>query len=545
MPLSARELELIRALYTPSTFGERLFGAAPDRTEIIRECASLGNPEAAIAIAPLALSSDASLAQAAAAAIDALVRDASDITLAELDDSARRGAASYSHPYLGHWRSMAPAGISRFRRFGDAELSVVGIASFHASGWVRETALARLNDLGSPRVLPFLLLRVADWVAPVAARARAAFERRIVPDNAHALIANLPLLLRVTARLRRDTGDLRERVFTLLRDESPPEVLAEARRSADRTTRRLAFRLSAQQKGIDRVALLSEALSDRDTAIRLEAVMQARSLDRDTLTRLLPLMLADAFPKVRQVALGLGVDALGKETDAFILVALDDPNFMVREPARAAALERRLVDDFAAFYRGRAANAQSTRTIAAAVHGLGEVGTSDDVETIVEYLAHGRPRVRAAAVYALTRVDERVAVERLPAILSDPAPGVTHAVRESLRPMADRIGFERISALFERIDTKHGRRDAFLIGAALSKWDALPFLIEGAADSDEDIRTLAGMALDRWIGLQNRTFMAPTQDQLRAMEAILETHRLALPQPIVTELRSILRFWNR
>ena len=107
------------------------------------------------------------------------------------------------------------------------------------------------------------------------------------------------------------------------------------------------------------------------------------------------------------------------------------------------------------------------------------------------------------------------------------------------------LGLERITELLERVETKHGRHDAFLIGAALSKWDVLPLLIEGAADSDDGIRTLAGMALDRWIRLQNRTFMAPTPDQLRAIEAMLETRRLALPRPIVAELRSIVGFWNR
>lgn len=522
---------------------EQLFGAAPDRVALIRELASLGNPVAAIGIAPLVLTRGGGLAQAAAAAIDTLVRGASYLTLASLDDTARRYASSYSYPSSRPWRSMNPATISRFRRFGDAELSVLGIASFHPSGWIREAAVARLDELHSPRAIPFLLLRVGDWVEPVAARARAAFERQIVRDNARALIASLPLLLRVTARLRRDTGDLRERVFTLLRDESPPAVLAEARRSTDRTTRRLAFRLSAGQKGIDRVALLSEALSDRDTAIRLEAVKQSR-FDRETLKRVLPLMLADAFPKVRQVALALGVDSIGESADPFILEALVDPNYMVREPARAVARERGLVDNFGAFYRERAGSAKATRTIAAAVYGLGEVGTSDDVGTIVEYLAHTKPRVRAAAVYALARVDESVAVERLPALLSDSAPGVTHAVRESLRPLAGRVGLVRIFEVLEGVETKHGRRDAFLIGAALSKWDVLPLLIEGAADSDDGIRTLAGMALDRWLGAQNTTFIAPTKAQLRAIETALETRRLAVPRPTVTQIRSILRFWS-
>lgn len=544
MRLSEHEQELLRLLHSKPSLGERLLGTAPDRIGILREISSLRNVAIVPAIASLALADDVNLARAAAATIDELLRGATDDTLAELDDWSRRHEMYYTYPSPDPWRIMQPAAVSGLHRFTKSEWAVVGFASFHTNGRVRETAVARLDELRSARTIPFLLLRVSDWVAPIAERARAAFERHLVPRESEELIAHIPLLLRVTVRRRRDTTDLRERVFTLLRDNSGPEVLANARRSSDRMTRRVAFRLSAERTGIDRVAILSEAQRERETAIRLDATWQVCTLDRETLLQVLPAFFADPFPKVRHSALALSVDSLGADADPFILSALVDENRTVRELARYAARQRALVSDFATFYRERAAAADSPRRAAAAVRGLGEVGTADDVLTIMDFLAHDQPRVRAAAAHALARLDESVAVELLPEMLKDAAPGVTHAVRDSLRRFASRVGAAKIAALLEGVETKHGRRDAFRLAAALSRWDALPLLIEGAADADEEIRTLARSALRRWLDEQNKTFVQPTRQQMQVIEAVLESRRLALQRSEVGALRSILRFWS-
>ncbi|HKW11396.1 MAG TPA: HEAT repeat domain-containing protein, partial [Gemmatimonadaceae bacterium] len=238
------------------------------------------------------------------------------------------------------------------------------------------------------------------------------------------------------------------------------------------------------------------------------------------------------------------VDSLGASADPFVINALVDENPMVRWVARDAARKRALIRHFAMFYRERAAAADSPCRVAAAVGGLGEVGTAADVATLVELLAHDKPRVRAAAAYALARVDQSAAVERLPGMLNDSAPGVTHAVRDALQPLAVRVGADKIAALLESVETKHGRRDAFLLGTALSKWDALPLLIEGAADGDEDIRTLASMALQRWLDEQNRTFVQPTRRQVAAIDTALQSRRLALQRSQVDELGAILAIWR-
>jgi hypothetical protein len=112
-------------------------------------------------------------------------------------------------------------------------------------------------------------------------------------------------------------------------------------------------------------------------------------------------------------------------------------------------------------------------------------------------------------------------------------------VSAGMRPHASSI-----FALLEGYETEHGRRDAFLLAMALSKWEALPLRIVGAADGDEKIWTLARSALHRWLDEQNRTFAYPTRQQLQLIGAALESHRLALQRSGVAELRSILRFWN-
>jgi len=544
MRLSAREQELLKQLHSGITFGDRILGRAPDRVAILHEIASSGNIALVAPIAPWIFNADASLASAAAAAVDALLRSASDDALAELDHSSRRYGTPYGYAYDNTWRTMKPEAISGFHRFGESELSVVGFATLHGNGWVREAAVTRIDELRSSRAIPFLLLRVGDWVASIAERARTAFERHIVVDESDELLAHIPLLLRVTARRRRDTSELREQVFTVLREHSALEELAKARQSHDPMLRRVAFRLSVEGTRVDRLALLTEAVYNPDTAIRLEAIVQARSLDRDGLLGIVAAFLADPFPKVRHHALVLAIECLGQDAHPFILSALVDENRILRATARHAARERALVSDFVTYYRERATVPDSPRRVAAAVRGLAEVGTTDDVLIVVQYLASDQQRVRAAAVYATAHLDESTALEQLPKMLGDPAAPVTRAVRDSLRPLVERLGATKIALLLEDVVTKHGRRDAFHLAMSLGKWDALPLIIECAADTDEDIRTLALMALRRWLDEQNRTFVQPTRQQLQLIEGVLQTRRLALQRSGVDELRSILRLWS-
>lgn len=49
----------------------------------------------------------------------------------------------------------------------DEKVHLLGIASMNASGYVREAAIQSLEKLDNPKIIPYLLMRLNDWVPTI------------------------------------------------------------------------------------------------------------------------------------------------------------------------------------------------------------------------------------------------------------------------------------------------------------------------------------------------------------------------------------------
>jgi hypothetical protein len=124
------------------------------------------------------------------------------------------------------------------------ESAVLGLIAAAPSGYVREAAVQRLALLGGGDEVAPLLVRAADWVAPVRSRALDALRARLVPAYAEHWVAALPLVLRLRGTARGEAWPLVDEVLGLLRQsESREAVWKGLHASLDRTVRRACFRI--------------------------------------------------------------------------------------------------------------------------------------------------------------------------------------------------------------------------------------------------------------------------------------------------------------
>src|SRR4051794_32388815 len=117
----------------------------------------------------LAVDADPAAAEAEQAAEELLVSaDAS--VWRSLDLAARRS----------WWRAPAWSKTAQ-KRLASGHAGVLGlvVASFHPSGYVRETAVARLGDSAGPLPPRALAVRAGDWVPQVRDRARASLAQHL------------------------------------------------------------------------------------------------------------------------------------------------------------------------------------------------------------------------------------------------------------------------------------------------------------------------------------------------------------------------------
>ncbi|MFJ5868876.1 hypothetical protein ACIQEY_31250 [Streptomyces parvus] len=305
------------------------------------------------------------------------------------------------------------------------------VALCHPDGRVREAALDAVRT--APELRPLLVVRCADWVAPVREKARAALAE--LPGDA--LFPLAELILRVSRRERGDCA--RALLEDALREGPAAEVLA-LTAAPDRATYRLAYRIAVERGLLTPIELAATAAACGDVTLQdlcseaavaalkpEEAVRPGASPDPDA-AAVLDRLLAARSPRVRSA----GVTALrraGRHGDAEPFLA--DRSAVVRACARYV-LRQGGVDPLPLYRELCAAPAAHPGAAA----GLGECGDrTTDAEALWTLVEHPVPAVRLHAISGLRALDV-VVRERLTPSLDDPSPAVVRAATRALLPEA-------------------------------------------------------------------------------------------------------------
>ncbi|MBB5874300.1 hypothetical protein F4553_007734 [Allocatelliglobosispora scoriae] len=336
--------------------------------------------------------------------------------VARLDENARRRL----------WWSprSRPAIDAVMSHLNSSAIGPIGLAlaSTHADGRVRETAVARIVAAPVAELMPFLLLRTTDWVQQVRDRARAGLALLLADDLAAMLPAALGMALLIDGRLR---GGFARTQLTAALTTAPVALRQRLAASPDREQRRLVFDTGLAQRWWRIEQLLAFAESDADIRIRSRAAEAAcREAVWTRRTATLQRLARSAHSEVRVQAL-TGLSRAGYDDQ--VSPYLDDESALVRAVARDAV--RRAGGDALAHYRR--AVAQEVPALGA-VAGLAETGSSGDAASIELLLAHPDAELRAQAVLGLLQLDA-VPAGKVIALLRDPSADVVRVAGAVLR----------------------------------------------------------------------------------------------------------------
>lgn len=509
--ISGQTRALIELLNEPVGLWERLRGGRRD-AELLSQIADAGEPAAVVDLTPFVLAERRQTARAAAAAVGGLLASVTPAELSRLDLTFRE-RSPYAGRYCLAWHELAPAHLNNLESFGEHSLALLGAASFHESGYVREEAVKRLGRTSSGAELPFLLIRANDWVRNVREAAQSAVYSRLHPGYAGGFVANLPLVARLEHTERSDHRQMVEAIENLLRSSPCRDALFGGFKSTDRLIRRRSFKLATDAAGADLPSLLGLALGDPDTVIRLWAARRAAAgLDGRTLDEFLSRMWDDRFMPVRREALRTFVGRLPGRAGEVLRRALLDPHVSMREESR---YHLRKTDglNVASFYR-QALESADERALYSAVSGLGEAGSASDDRVLIPYALHPSARVRGAAIRALSRLNGDAHLSVFTSALQDEAPAVSRESRKALAGRAGVVGGESLWEIFSASPLRHVRRNVLHLFSRLGKWDSVYFLVRAACDSDAVVAQWSRLATERWLGQFNRRFTGPTREQL-------------------------------
>lgn len=350
--------------------------------------AAAGGWEALDRLVEVLLEAEAAGDEAAARSALAMVTGVAGL-VTRLDAHARQG------PWSGTFPEAAVRGVRVCFSGVTSGPAAMALASMDGDGRLRERAVAAMVARPWPEVMPFLVLRTADWVKPVRDRARAGLAVLLGDGPGAYLPAVLPMVLRLDARVRGGFAVTQVRAALL---SSSPEVWRGLFGSGGRRQRRFVFDIAVSQGWLRLPDYVTSAETDPDVGIRVRAAEVAcreavwtRRLD------VLRRLARSRRPEVRVVAL-TGLARVGHDSE--VAVHLDDDAPLVRAVARDAA--RRLGIDAREHYRTAVSAAEP---LLGAITGLAESGSAADAPLLRPLLRHPLVKVRAQAVRGLRVLD--------------------------------------------------------------------------------------------------------------------------------------------
>lgn len=433
----------------------------------------------------------------------------------------RRATPSDWRRLPGGFRSprIRPATIQALGKLEpDVAVELLGIATLNASGYTREAALSALAVLGHPRAVPYVLLRLGDWVDQVHQAAVRALRTLIARGAQSELFAHHDLVERLGAIERVELSSVEAEIRNHLRaPESLPFL--EAGMRADRAeTRHFCFRLMGS--GLDgRPDLLDLAARDRHTAIRRwlarEHAQGRISLPPDYLRSLL----RDSSDRVSMTMIcALSREQVVTHREELVELAMAQAR-TVREAARFT-LGRVESQGLASQCRSRLGDLPMEAVWPGLVACLGETGDASDFPRLVVFLDHRRPRVRAAAVTATSHVDGQRAAARVVPLLADSSGRVRRAVMAALT-RAPRAHWADGAWRILVGGPEGGRVAALRLLIAGGGWDAMPALLNAFVDRSDVVQQWAWRGVCSWMQRNRvRGWLRPSAVDLAAIEQV-------------------------
>ncbi len=310
--------EQSQSLCSGRTLWDRLIGRMEPRLWIFEKIAETGEAQVIPSLLNFVLSTSDDVKRAAASAIRQLFDAVEAADYIQLDELTRTRMA-YERTVTSEWRDLKPSDLESLNRLPDGSL-LVGLATFHNNGYVREAAVQKLAQVKTGTELPFLLIRLNDWVGQVRAEALRVVLSKVRPDYAKHFLRNLRLVDRLRHCGRDGHTKVIQAIENLLTLPDTLPLVMEGIASTDRWLRRQCFHLLAQLCNPEDAALLGPFLAASRITLRSAAVRAVAALDGEHYLNQLLSALKDAHPgvsKAGRLALGprlslLDTDSLWK-----------------------------------------------------------------------------------------------------------------------------------------------------------------------------------------------------------------------------------------
>ncbi len=526
-PKPEAELNILLNELTACLHEKRWFLTRSPAPDILNRIAHIGSPAALPWLLPLVHSDNENIRAAAERAVAVLLPKLRPHQIVELECLIRESWALF-HSADHSYRAETEFGAR--------------LASLDSSGWNREKAITALIRVGDVEALPFMLLRLNDWVTQVRKAAEKWFAVHGDSIQLSQLVGCLPILAVLSERSYGSTSSIVKLLLTRLTTSGASAVLLEVLPHTTARVRRLAFTLLAPSGALHDPALQAELLRHSEPMLGILLLKHLRVESPDLPSELLNQALMSRSATLRRYALYCLSENQIRRLTPLLSQAIFDSAQGVRNFAQYHLLKQVSAEELQSRYSLAMQNARTSNTLqAACIMGFHEVGGRWSTSRYLELASHPSMRVRVAVLRVFSASHFEASLPWLKtAIESNDAPALSKAALAVLRRHPQSLTLDEVKALLAAKNSDIVRWRAFSLLCLRGKWEQLPVLLDLLHEAPDFFNRRVLSHLSSWLSRFNRSQIQPTRAQVEQSLTALKSARIQLGPKFGTEFHALL-----
>ncbi|WP_168203968.1 HEAT repeat domain-containing protein [Aliikangiella coralliicola] len=413
--------------------------------------------------------------------------------------------------------------------------------SQHRSGYTRELAVKRLENLNDPKAIPALIERMNDWVLQVRQAAKKAFLNLLVPECTAELVSALPQIYHLKSCKRLKSTPIIKAVETFFSKKADRKLLESGILHKRCNIAILCTKIIITYKIFPASQIVHLCQQSKHNIVRLKAAELLQRISSPLNVRLISAALNDKFTPVRKKAIQLILDK--GDTEYAVSVAknsLTDHSSTVR--MLAVNYLKKTSFNVEGYYLSSIDNATVPK-LKCALWAIGFLSLKSYNNKIALYLDSEFPSIRKQPLRSLYQLDEENIKQILIERLKDNSLGVRQAAVRLLAQISYLLDYKDFQGGFKQVSNKGSYSSLLRVGRNMNKWDRITLLLALASNikqSQKTESTYLEKEISIWYKNFNRSGVQPTSQQLASIKDNLVEAKVYLFHHEINSIYSVL-----
>lgn len=404
------------------------------------------------------------------------------------------------------------------------------LGSFHPNGYFREKCILELAK--HPNTLPYLILRMNDWVSVIRMKVNSLIFERIQTSTIHEILMSMQQIEKLKHCERREREEFEkfyENVTYRIQDEIQHIEWHKISQYGFKTKNAI-YRAILSAKILD-ISLVNNLLEwEKDSTNKVYIIGRILALYDCTLDQL-EVYIKNKNAQVRYKAIIYRLQKFGELWDNIEEFLLDS-NRSIREYV-CYILKKYAQFDVITFYKVHLYDEISDN----AIRGMGENGTAEHVQEILPFLESENQRTVKVTLEALSRLMQDQGAHIYEKYLFDYRVSVSKAAYLAIKSNKILLGADRLYQQITQTQCEHIKRYLILLLTRERTWYRLPYLIYLYDLEDDVLRQRIREA----IGGRNLYEKISLSQSQQIRQALAEQKKV-LPENLVKSLLLDLKY---